>query len=104
MHIFWTSTLSAAGVLLPSAPDGYWNRTSGSLRLGYGAQFSGSPCRVNVEFPKALAAGESSSPSESLGTRSRLIELGCLGIMWHSGLCALGGVEGALSTALAAAV
>ena len=53
---------------------------------------------------KTIAFGEYGLQAlESHWITNRQIEA-CLGIMWHSGLCALGGVEGALSTALAAAV
>lgn len=103
--VLWTDTPSAVGDPLPSAPDGYWHRTAGSLRRGQGAQFIGGPCRANGWFPKALAAREDSSPAESLGTAGGPPEPGGgPGIRRHSGLRGLGGVGAAPSTALAAAV
>lgn len=97
---------TALGDPLPSAPGGYGHCTEGSLRLGQGVQFSGSPCRENMEFPKTLASLEdSSSHAEPLGTRGRVVEPGsCAEIRGHSGLRGLGGAEGAASTQLAAAV
>lgn len=98
-------TPSTFGGPLPSAPEGYWHCTAGSLRRGQGAQFSGRPCRANVGFPKALAIREDSSHAESLGTAGGAPGPGgCPGIRWRSELRGLGRVGGAPSTPLAAAV